>query len=100
MRDSQRAEIVQISEAVARSMFSQAAMYWGIDREVHARLPDTIRRHAEGLLPSLAQAAVADATPDLAEAQTSVELALRDTLRASAAEAVETTSARLLPELA
>ncbi|MEV6898323.1 AAA family ATPase [Amycolatopsis sp. NPDC051372] len=100
MRDSQKAEIAQISEAVARSMFTQAAMYWGIDREVHARLPETIRRHAEGLLPPLARAAVADATPDLAEAQASVELALRDTLRASAAEAVETTSAQLLPELA
>ncbi|WP_432851718.1 AAA family ATPase [Amycolatopsis sp. CA-161197] len=100
MRDSQKAEIVRISEAVARSMFGQAAMYWGIDREVHARLPETIRRHAEGLLPPLAQAAVADATPDLAEAQASVELALRDTLRASAAEAVESTSAQLLPDLA
>ncbi|MFI5609924.1 AAA family ATPase [Amycolatopsis sp. NPDC051903] len=100
MRDSQKAEIARISESVARSMFTQAALYWGVDREVHARLPEMIRRHADGLLPQLAKAAVADATPDLGEAQVSVERALRETLRAEAAEAVTSSSARVLPELA
>ncbi|MGW4490344.1 hypothetical protein ACWEOE_41890 [Amycolatopsis sp. NPDC004368] len=79
MRDTRKAEIAKTSEAVARSMFTPAAMYWGVDREVHARLPETIRHHAEGLLPALARAAVAEATPDLAEVQASVELALRNT---------------------
>ncbi|HWD03849.1 MAG TPA: AAA family ATPase [Amycolatopsis sp.] len=100
MRETQKAEIARISESVARSMFTQAALYWGVDREVHARLPEMIRRHTDGLLPELAKAAIAEATPDLGEAQAAVERALREQLREEAAETVAKSSAQVLPRLA
>lgn len=69
MRTSTKAEIAQISEAVARAVFTQSNLLWMVQSEIQARLPETIRHYAQASLPQLAQLAVAEATPDPVEMQ-------------------------------
>ncbi|GAA1296700.1 AAA family ATPase [Saccharothrix xinjiangensis] len=100
MRSSTKAEVVQISEAVARAVFTQSNLLWMVQSEIQARLPETIRQHAQASLPGLAEFAVAEATPDLAEMRAAVEGAARKELEAGLPALVNRAADALLPDLA
>ncbi|MER5263865.1 AAA family ATPase [Actinosynnema sp. NPDC002837] len=100
MRTSTKAEIAQISEAVARAVFTQSNLLWMVQSEIQARLPETIRQHAQAALPGLAEHAVAAVTPDPAELRAAVEGAARKELEADLPELVTRAADDLLPELA
>ncbi len=100
MRTSTKAEIAQISEAVARAVFTQSNLLWMVQSEIQARLPETIRHYAQASLPQLAQLAVAEATPDLVEMQAAVEAAARRELEADLTALVDRAADDLLPDLA
>jgi MoxR-like ATPase len=100
VRSTTKAEIVQISEAVARAVFTQSNLLWMVQGEIQARLPETIRQHARATLPDLARLAVAEATPDLAEMQAAVEGAARKELEADLSALVDRAADVLLPDLA
>ena len=100
MRTSTKAEIAQISEAVARAVFTQSNLLWMVQSEIQARLPETIRHYAQASLPQLAQLAVAEATPDLVEMQAAVEGAARRELEADLTALVNRAADDLLPDLA
>ncbi|PSL52167.1 dynein-related subfamily AAA family protein [Saccharothrix carnea] len=100
MRTSTKSEVAQIAEAVARTVFTQSNLLWMVQGEIQARLPETIRRHAHAALPTLARAAVAEATPDLAEMRAAVEGAARKALEEDLPVLVNQTADGLLPDLA
>jgi cobaltochelatase CobS len=100
VRSSTKAEVAQISEAVARQVFTQSNLLWMVQSEIQARLPETIRLHAQAALPKLAELAVARATPDVAEMQAAIEGAARKGLEADLPELVSRTADDLLPDLA
>lgn len=100
MRSSMKAEVAQISEAVARAVFTQSNLLWMVQGEIQARLPETIRLHAQASLPGLAQLAVAEVTPDPAEMRAAVEGAARRELEADLPAMVNRVADDLLPDLA
>jgi MoxR-like ATPase len=100
VRDSRRAEIVKIADAVARSVCTQNNLLWLVEQQVRARLPATIQQYAKSMLPNMAEHAVAEATPDPARMRASVELPVREKLVADLPELVDHAAAGLLPVLA
>ncbi|HVX46105.1 MAG TPA: AAA family ATPase [Mycobacteriales bacterium] len=100
MRDSMKAEITVISEAVARSVFTQSNLFWMVEREIQSRLPGTIQQYAQSMLPELAKTAVADAAPDQAEIEGRVERVAFERLQANVPGLVSGAAENLLPSLA
>lgn len=100
MRDSTKAEFTSIAEEVARGVFTQSNLLWMAECEIRARLPETIYQHAQAMLPNLAALAIANATPDRAEMQRSLEGAAWHQLEAGLPDLVQRASAEVLPELA
>jgi MoxR-like ATPase len=92
-------EIAQISQAMARDILTHSGLLFEVSREVHARLPETIRQHADAILPNLAHAAVTAATPDPAETHAALLAGLRQALDAEARALVLRSAENLLPEL-
>ncbi|GAA3552310.1 hypothetical protein GCM10022222_39910 [Amycolatopsis ultiminotia] len=100
MRDSTKTEFTSIAEEVARGVFTQSNLLWMAECEIRARLPETIYQHAQALLPNLAALAIANATPDRAEMQRTLEGAAWHQLEGHLPDLVNRTADGLLPGLA
>lgn len=100
MRESQRAEVQQISVAVTRDMLVRSNAMAEVTNDLHQRLPEMIRGHAQYLLPQLAMAAVEAATPDRAETQAAVVNAAHRRLDVELPKLVAAVANALLPDLA
>jgi MoxR-like ATPase len=92
-------ELALISQGMAREVVTHSGLLFEVSREVHARLPETIRQRADAILPELAQAAVAAATPDPAEARARLLEGLRQAFDDDARKLVTRAANSLLPEL-
>ncbi|MEC3975928.1 AAA family ATPase [Amycolatopsis sp. H20-H5] len=99
MRDSLKQEVALIAQGTAREIFTHTGLMIEVSREVHARLPETIRQHADVLLPYLAQAAVTAVTPDPAETHARLLEGLRQAFDSDARDLVTRAAEGLLPEL-
>lgn len=95
-----KAEVTVISEAVARSVFTQSNLFWMVEREIQSRLPGTIQQYAQSMLPDLAKTAITEATPDPVEIQDRVERGVRETLDADLPRLVSGAAEGVLPDLA
>ncbi|QWF78885.1 AAA family ATPase [Amycolatopsis sp. CA-230715] len=100
MRDTMRAEVVQISEGVARDLLGQSSLLWAVEREIQTRLPSILHQHALTLLPNLAKSAVSEATPDRRDVEAAAEGVVRRRVETALPELISRASADLLPGLA
>lgn len=100
MRETARTEVAMISADVARQVFTHSNLLAEVSREVHARLPETIRLYAEAALPSLAGAAVALVTPNAGDLERKLRTDLLRAFVPDTRDLVTNTANELMPGLA
>ncbi|MFC4014067.1 AAA family ATPase [Nonomuraea purpurea] len=96
MRSRTKAEVYELAETVVRNMCTQTNLFWMVEHDMRAKLPEIIRNEAGTLIPELARDAIVEATPDSRETQRLIE----DKVRADLSTIIRSEAEKLIPDLA